>query len=93
MSDWKNPNFRNDDWQRWAVPQTSETKEKVDASLAIRGILGFLLIVGVNAFAIFAFLNVLGFSVAYRDSTIAAVIFVMWRVYDISLFRKIRNKD
>lgn len=92
MSDWKNPNFRNEDWQRWAVPQT-EDKQKTDIGLIVRGILGFLVVVGVNAFALFAFLNILGFSVSYRDSTIGATIFVMWRVYDIVLFRKIRNKE
>lgn len=92
MSDWKNPNFRNDDWQRWGLPETEET-EKVDISLMIRGFIGFLLVIGINALAIFLVLNVLGFSVSYRDSTIASAVFVLWRVYDIVLFRKIRNKE
>jgi hypothetical protein len=93
MSDWKNPNFRNDDWQRWATPKVETPKEKIDASLFIRGLAGFILVVAINAFAIFAFLNVLGFSVSYRDSTIASVVFVLWRVYDIVLFRRFRTKE
>lgn len=93
MSDWKNPNFRNDDWNTWSVPEVSEKREMPDIALVIRGIAGFILIISINAFALFAFLNVLGFSVAYRDTVLAALIFVMWRVYDIVLFRKIRNKD
>jgi hypothetical protein len=40
-----------------------------------------------------AFLNVVGFSVSYRDSTIASVVFVLWRVYDIVLFRRFRIKE
>lgn len=93
MNDWKNPNFRNDDWQRWAIPQQESDREKVDFSLLVRGVVGFLFVIGINALALFAFLNVLGFSVSYRDSTIASLVFVMWRIYDIVLFRKIRNKE
>jgi hypothetical protein len=94
MSDWKNPNFRDNDWQRWSVPEASETtSERPDIALVVRGILGFLVLVSANAFALFAFLNVLGFSVSYRNSTIASLVFVMWRVYDIAVFRKIRSKD
>lgn len=94
MSDWKNPNFRDNDWQRWSTPEASETtSERPDIALVVRGILGFLVLVSANAFALFAFLNVLGFSVSYRNSTIASLVFVMWRVYDIAVFRKIRSKD
>jgi hypothetical protein len=93
MSDWKNPNFRNDDWQRWSTPKVETPKEKVDAGLFVRGLAGFIFIVAINALAIFCFLNVVGFSVSYRNSTIASVVFIFWRVYDILLFRKFRNKD
>jgi hypothetical protein len=93
MSDWKNPNFRNEDWQRWATPKVETPKDKIDAGLFVRGLTGFALVVALNAFAIFAFLNVLGFSVSYRDSTIASVVFVLWRVYDIVLFRRFRIKE
>jgi len=94
MNDWKNPNFRNNDWQRWSVPEMNKsTKEQPDISLVVRGILGFVLLVSVNAFALFTFLNVLGFSVSYRNSTIASLVFVMWRLYDITVFRKIRSKE
>lgn len=93
MSDWKNPNFRNNEWNDWNIPEVSEDKERPDAGLVLRGLAGFIVVVALNALAIFGFLNVLGFSVAYRDATIGAIIFVMWRVYDIVLFRKIRNKE
>lgn len=93
MSDWKNPNFRNDDWNTWNIPEVSEKREIPDIGLIVRGIAGFILVISLNGFALFAFLNVLGFSVSYRDATIGAFIFVMWRVYDIVLFRKIRNKE
>lgn len=92
MSEWKNPNFRNDDWQRWSSPKV-ENEQRPEIGLIVRGLMGFVLLVSVNAFALFAFLNVIGFSVSYRNSVIASLIFVMWRVYDIVVFRKIRNKD
>lgn len=94
MSDWKNPNFRDNDWQRWTTPDVAdEAKEKPDLGLVLRGLAGFVALIAVNAFALFAFLNVVGFSVSYRDSTIASLVFVMWRVYDIVVFRRIRNKE
>jgi hypothetical protein len=94
MSDWKNPNFRDNDWQRWSVPEmNNSTKEKPDITLVVRGILGFIFIISINTVALFTFLNVLGFSVSYRNSTIASLVFVMWRVYDITVFKKIRSKE
>lgn len=93
MSDWKNPNFRNNEWNGWNIPEVSENNERPDIGLVVRGLAGFIVVVALNALAIFAFLNVLGFSVDYRDAVLASVIFVFWRVYDIVLFRKIRNKE
>ena len=93
MSDWKNPNFRNNDWNNWNIPEVSESKESVDIGLVLRGLAGFVVVVSLNALALFAFLYVLGYSVEYRDAVLASLIFVLWRVYDIVLFRKIRNKE
>lgn len=92
MSDWKNPNFRNQDFG-WNIPDVKEGKEKADISLAIRGVFGFIVLVSVNAFALFAFLNILGFSVSYRNSMFASVVLVFWRLYDIVVFKKIRSKE
>lgn len=93
MNDWKNPNFPQRD-NPWATtPMFSDEMDtqsnRITLLFFLRGVLGFVLLVSINAFALFAFLTVIGYDIAYADAVIASCVYVCWRVWDVLTFSKI----
>lgn len=94
MSDWKNPNWSSQNDDRWDAPfpQTSENSSAINVSLFFRGIIGFIVIISVNACALLLFMNLIGRDISYRNALGAAAVYVIWRVYDKVVYKKIAEQ-
>lgn len=94
---WKNPNSPQEhpsSSSLWESPKVDLSKEKdnsVTVSLAVKGLIGFLVVCSLNALALFLFANAIGFNLEYQNAVLASVVYVCWRLYDIVVFNKIRR--
>lgn len=100
MSDWKNPSFgRRDNTDDWKPPflddpfatDDDDTRERVSVSLFIRALFGFLIIVSINAVALFGVSYFAGYDLSYRNAVIIAGIYILWRVYDMKTMGRLNK--
>jgi hypothetical protein len=97
MSNWKNPNSPQEHpsgslWNSPKVDLSQESNSPITLELVVKAVFGFVLIVSLNALALFLFLNLVGQEVTYRNAVIAGVVYVCWRVYDIVVFSKVKKR-
>lgn len=93
MSDWKNPTTDKGRRKEWNTPIVKDEQlENVAAgiSVAIKGVVGFVLIASVNALAIMGVVNLLGNDISYRNALGIGGIYVLWRAYDKVIFSRFR---
>jgi hypothetical protein len=97
MSNWKNPNEQNSEHPSsslWNNPQVNlSTEEKIGEGvlLVIKGLFGFILLVSINALALFLFLNIMDMDRTYSQCVLGACVYVCWRVYDKTVFSKLKK--
>lgn len=98
MNDWKNPSFgKRNDASNWNPPFIEEFEEKGNAmnsislGIFLRAVIGFMAVVGINALALFGVAYFLRHDLSYRDATIVAGIYVIWRIYDKQVFDRFQQ--
>lgn len=98
MSDWKNPTYSSSTGRtEWKPPRVEEPDDQDPPMWAMktvfifRALFGFVLISSINAFFVYSVAHLLGSDIEYRKAVIVGALLLVWRAYDMAVFKKLNK--